>query len=129
MTRKKSLVVLAVQMALAASVLAQTSKPPTITASEAKDHIGQVATVCGKVMSARYNPASRGSPTFLNLDRPYPDQLFTVVIWGTERAKFGKPEVDYKDKRICVTGKIETYREIPQVVAKDPSQIKIEAKS
>jgi micrococcal nuclease len=59
----------------------------------------------------------------LNLDKPYPQQIFTVVIWGSTRGKFGMPETDYKGKRICVTGKVAEYRGVPEIVADDPHQI------
>jgi DNA/RNA endonuclease YhcR with UshA esterase domain len=110
----------------AISLCNQRSSARTITAAEAKDHVGEEATVCGKVVSTRYAARSPGSPTFLNLDRPYPDQTFTIVIWGRDRAKFDKPEVNYKDKRICVTGKIESHRGIPEIVVKMPEQIEVE---
>jgi len=100
--------------------------PLSIEATKAKEHIGEEATVCGTVVSARYAAVSRGSPTFLNFERPYPEQVFTVVIWGSDRAKFGRPEVDYKGKRVCVTGKIESYRGVPQIVLKDPRDIRVE---
>jgi len=65
-----------------------------------------VATVCGVVASARYASQSSGQPTFLNLDEPYPRQVFTIVIWGSARASFPEPpEQAYSDKRICVTGR------------------------
>jgi micrococcal nuclease len=97
-----------------------------LTAAEAKDHIGEVATVCGKVVSANYAAGSRGQPTFLNLDKPYPQHIFTVVIWGENRAMFGRPEVEYRDKQICVTGKIQSYRGVPQIEARSPNQIRVE---
>jgi hypothetical protein len=81
-----------------------------LTAIEAKGHIGEQATVCGKVASARYAAATRGKPTFLNLDKPYPNQVFTVVIWGENREKFVTPEEKYRDKQVCVSGKITEYR-------------------
>jgi len=59
--------------------------------SEAKEHFGETATVCGEVVSARYADSTKGQPTFLNLDKPYPNQVFTVVIWGNNRSKFGTP--------------------------------------
>mgnify|MGYP001028984862 CR=1 FL=1 len=99
-----------------------------LTAAQAKDHIGEEATVCGMVASTRYAATSRGKPTFLNLEKPYPNQVFTVVIWGENRAKFGKPEVDYEGKKICVTGTITSYRGVPQIVADNPKQIKLERK-
>ncbi|MCS7157101.1 MAG: DNA-binding protein [Blastocatellia bacterium] len=108
------------------SIYGQQSSPPVIEAKMAKEYIGKEATVCGTVVSARYAAVSRGSPTFLNFERPYPDQVFTVVIWGSDRAKFGKPEVEYKGKRVCVTGKIESYRGVPQIVLKDPQQIRVQ---
>ena len=97
-----------------------------LTAAEAKQHIGETATVCGNVVSTRYAPSTKGQPTFLNLDKPYPNQIFTVLIWGSDRSKFGKPEADFREKRICATGKITVYREVPEIVASDPQQIKTE---
>jgi DNA/RNA endonuclease YhcR with UshA esterase domain len=97
-----------------------------ITALEAKDHINESATVCGRAVSTRFSASTKGQPTFLNLEKPYPNQIFTVVIWGSDRAKFGTPEAEYKGKRICVTGKIENFRGVPEIVASDPQQIKAE---
>lgn len=97
-----------------------------ITALEAKDHINEPATVCGNVASARFSASTKGQPTFLNLEKPYPNQVFTVVIWGSNRTKFGTPETAYKGKRICVTGKVESFRGVPEIVAADPQQIKAE---
>jgi micrococcal nuclease len=97
-----------------------------ITALEAKDHINESATVCGNVVSARFSSSTKGQPTFLNLEKGYPNQIFTVVIWGTARTKFGTPETEYKGKRICVTGKIEDFHGVPEIVASDPQQIKAE---
>jgi hypothetical protein len=51
---------------------AQSPQVKKLTAAEAKDHIGERATVCGRVASTRYAVTSRGKPTFLNLDKPYP---------------------------------------------------------
>lgn len=96
------------------------------TAAEAKEHIGENATVCGDVASTRYAPSSKGEPTFLNLDKPYPNQIFTVVIWGNNRSKFKTPEEDYKDKKMCVTGRITAYDGLPEIIADDPKQIRIE---
>jgi len=93
---------------------------------EAKDHVGEHATVCGTVASTRYAARSRGEPTFLNLDQAYPKQIFTIVIWGSDRSKFGDPTEKYKDKRVCVTGRIALYQGVAEIVASDPSQIEIQ---
>lgn len=94
-----------------------------LTARQAADHLGEQATVCGKVATARYAQSTRGAPTFLNLDAPYPNPVFTIVIWKDNRDKFGKAEERYRDKSICVTGKITSYRGEAQMVATDPRQI------
>jgi DNA/RNA endonuclease YhcR with UshA esterase domain len=95
-----------------------------LTTPEAEEHIGETATVCGTVASARYAASTKGQPTFLNLDKPYPNQVFTILIWGENRSKFGTPESEYKGKRICVTGKITQYRGAAEIVASDPQQIR-----
>ena len=92
-----------------------------LTTAEAKNHIGEQATVCGKVASGRYAASTRGKPTFLDLDKPYPGQLFTVLIWGENRAKFGAPEETYRNKNICVTGQIQSYHGEPEIIASDPA--------
>jgi hypothetical protein len=101
---------------------AQTS----ISAADAKNHVGERATVCGEVASTHYAARSRGNPTFINLDKPYPTQIFTVLIWGSDRPKFGDPEEAYRSTRICVTGKISDYKGAPEIVAYEPSQIKVQ---
>jgi hypothetical protein len=96
----------------------------SLSPAEAKDHVGEKATVCGEVASTHYAARSRGNPTFINLDKPYPNQVFTVLIWGSDRPKFGDPEEGYRSKRICVTGNIGDYKGIPQIIAYEPAQIK-----
>ena len=99
------------------------------TPEQAKAHLSELATICGTVASAKYASSSRGQPTFLNLDRPYPQQIFTVVIWGTDRPKFGTPETEYLGKRICVTGLIESYRGTPEIIVKEKSQLTVPGKT
>ena len=104
------------------------SQSDVISTEEASKFIGKIKTVCGEVVSCNYAAQSRGKPTFLNLDKPYPTQLFTIVIWGSDRNKFkDPPEVVYKGKKICVKGMIETFRGKPQIIVNDPSQLFIKS--
>ena len=94
-----------------------------IAAAEAKNHVGEKTTVCGKVVSTHFASSSKGQPTFLNLDEPYPKEIFTILIWGSDRPKFGKPEDTYRDKDVCVTGKITSHNGRPEIIASEASQI------
>ena len=97
----------------------------TLTASQAKDHVGEKATVCGVVASTRYAAQSKGAPTFLNLDKPYPNQVFTILIWGEDLPKFSTKPTGWEGKRACATGTISSYRGIPEIVVKSPDQISL----
>src|SRR5271165_4243342 len=97
-----------------------------LTPAEAKNHIGERAVVCGNVVSTHYSAKTKGEPTFLNLDEPYPKQIFTILIWGSDRPKFGDPEAKYGNKRVCVTGLIKDYKGVPEVIVEQPSQIEIQ---
>jgi micrococcal nuclease len=95
---------------------------------DAKNYIGKEKTVCGTVASTSYAIRSRGRPTFLNLDQPYPNQIFTVVIWGSDRNKFkDPPETFFRGKTICVTGIIESYRGKPEIIVRSPDQITVKS--
>lgn len=95
------------------------------TTHMAQNHIGEKATVCGEVVSAHYASASRGEPTFLNLDEAYPEHVFTAVIWGEYREQFDAPEVTYMGQTICVTGKIKSYRGTAQIILYSQKQVSV----
>ncbi len=88
--------------------------------------VGRVATVTGRVAGATYASSSNGSPTFLNVGHNYPNpSRFTVVIWIENRAAFGRPEVKYRGRTICVHGLVSSYAGVPEIVARTPLQITI----
>jgi hypothetical protein len=95
----------------------------SLSPEEAVKHVGSNATVCGLVSSATYATRLSGEPTFINLGKPYPDQEFTAVIFGTDRAKFGTPEVSLRGKRVCVIGDIRLFRGKPEIILHDPKQL------
>ena len=92
------------------------------SSKQAKKHVGETGTVCGTVVAAQYLPDRPGRPTFLNIDKPYPDQRFNVVIWGEQRREFpldAKPEVALLGKQICTTGEISAYVDWTQIAYAD----------
>ena len=112
----------------AATGLAQgSSAPRAITGTEAKNFIGNEVTVCGLVASARRDTTIERKPAFLNLDKPFPDQSITVVVFEEQRALFGEPEERYRGKNICATGMVEQVPGQPgliRIVATKTEQIK-----
>jgi DNA/RNA endonuclease YhcR with UshA esterase domain len=96
----------------------------SISPEDAAGHVGESATVCGVLASAHYAARSRSQPTFLNLGNAYPAQIFTAVIFGDDRAKFGEPEKTLQGKRICVTGTIRLYRGSAEVILNESDQLK-----
>jgi len=100
------------------AALASAAPPPPIKikTTEASEHIGQVATVCGPVISKHKAEESNGKPTFVNFDHPFPNPGFTAVIWGTDSPAVG----DFPENgNVCVTGTIATYRGSPEIVVHD----------
>lgn len=99
---------------------------PRIRAAHAARYVGRNATVCGMVASTNHLPEGGRRPTFLNLDRPFPDHVFTVVIWGADRRRFRvAPETAYRGRRICVTGRVSSYEQKPQMVVTGPAAIRV----
>src|ERR1022692_836097 len=92
----------------------------SIAPEEAAAHVGETTTVCGLVVSTTYLPQAPQSPTFLDLGKPYPNQVFSVIIFGGDRPKFGAPETSMRDKMVCVTGEIFLYEGKPKIILHDP---------
>lgn len=95
-----------------------------ICAAEAAHHVGERATVCGVVASAKYAQSVGGQPTFLNLDAPYPRHIFTVLVWGEDRVAFPYPPESLDGTAVCVTGRIREYRGRPEIVIRGPEAIR-----
>lgn len=94
---------------------------------ELKDHIGDSVKVKGKISGTRYLEAAKNTPTFINVGGAYPNQLLTIVIWADVRKNLGYDPSDKKNVggMAVVTGKVELYRDKPQIVITDPSQLQI----
>lgn len=92
-----------------------------VPAKNAAKHIGQKVTICDRV----YSVVSNSNETILYLGGDQPNQLLTVIIKSSTRAKFkGDPEKDFKGKDICVTGFIVKDKGKPGIVINEPRQIK-----
>ncbi len=125
MTQKKSLI-LTIIFLIAYSCGKESAETPAkyVRTVEAHKYIGDVKTVCGRVVESRFVSSGRGHPIYLYIDRPYPDPIFTIVIWGNDRINFDpNPEGFYIYKSICVTGLIQSHEGVARIEIKYPKQI------
>ena len=127
MTQKKSLILTFIFLFTYSCGKERVEAPAGyVRAVEAHNYIGDVKTVCGKVVGSRFVSSGRGNQTFLSIDRPYSNPLFLIVILGNDRINFDSPpEVYYLYESICVTGKIQSHEGVAQIEIKDPKQILI----
>ena len=107
--------------ALSLLMLASIGQAQNLTTAQAKAHEGETGTVCGKVAGERTATSSRGEPTFVNLDAAYPNQVYTILVWGDDRKNVG--ELPQVGARVCASGKIEDYRGTPEIVVRNKGQL------
>jgi hypothetical protein len=111
---------LAVACGVSRAQEANSSAPVRIPASEAKANVGTNAIVTGKI--AEVNKAA--ALVRLNFDNPFPKQTFTAVIFSDKTNLF--PEIEkLQDKTVEVSGKINAYRERPQIILTSTNQLKV----
>jgi len=97
-----------------------------INTLQARDYIGKEACVCGKVVSTKFSENGKTNPTYINLDKKYPEQVFTLMIFGQDRQNFSyKPEEFLQGKTICVKGKVGEYKGTPQIIANKEKQVEV----
>lgn len=90
---------------------------------QAKYHVGQTATICGTVVSTR--KTAKAKAIYLNFDRMHPHQDFYATIWEYNGPNFSyDPEVWLMNKRICVTGKVTIYDDIPRISINNESEVR-----
>ena len=95
-----------------------------LSPAQAAEHIGEKATVCGKVANTYYSCFVSRQPTFINFGKPYPDHVFSLVIAGEDRGAFDNcPEKLFAGREVCATGLIEEYDGKPLMTVKDQSQV------
>ncbi len=70
--------------------------------------------ICGTVVSSKLSGKNN---VFLNLDKSFPNQVFTVTIFSNKLSNFSyQPHEILMSKEICVTGKISEYNGIPSMI-------------
>ena len=84
---------------------------------------GEKITVCGTVVGS--HKSDKGN-IFLNLDKAYPNQIFSLTIWNRNKINFSyQPEVFLMNKKICVSGIVKMYQGIPGIYLDNEKKIRI----
>ena len=98
----------------------------TFTPEDAAKHVGDSITVCGKIFGGRFFETSTNTPTLLNMGAAFPNSPITVMIPGNVRAKLGyAPEIELREKLICVTGTVVLFKNKPEIILYDTKQLEI----
>ena len=91
-----------------------------VEAKEAVNYVGKSITVCSRIYGIR----STEKITQINIEAPFPNSPFTIIIFANSYNKFPQPIAEYyKDKNICVKGKVELYKDKPQIIIDNPEDI------
>ena len=99
----------------------------TFTAEQAARNVGDSIKVCDKIFGGRFFETSKGSPTLLNMGATYPTSPITIMIPGDVRIKMGyAPEQQLKDKNVCVIGRVILFKEKPEIIIYNISQIQVQ---
>jgi hypothetical protein len=117
------LMVLLACVALAKPAGAAQRTPPRYTPDQAKDHVGEFATVEGRVVEV--NESGAGN-VFVNFGAPYPKNTFTAFVFASDvRWFFNLARL--RGATVQVTGDIKLYQGKPEIVLKKPSQLRVVA--
>lgn len=104
----------------AAAASLPAAAPRVYSTAQAKDHVGEYASVCG-VLERVYT--ARTGMEFLDFDGRYPDAPFTAVVFAKDASAVGDLS-GFEGKRVVVTGKIAEYKDKPEIVIRRADAIK-----
>jgi len=101
-----------------------------IAAADAKSHVGEKVTVCGKVVDSKVSDpgVGPGKPVTFHLDQPQPNPVFAFITFGTKDGGPQEAIAAYQDKQVCVTGKVAAGGDsVPFIITMDRTQIRVQA--
>ena len=85
---------------------------------------GDQIQVCGTVVSTRY---SRSGNLWLNIDKQFPNQIFSVFIRKKDLPNFSyKADEVLANKEVCFYGKVEDFNGTPTMNINREEQVKTE---
>ncbi len=120
--------VLLVLSVLSGSVMGQEAQPgkpakgepKRISATEADKHFEETCIVTGKVAQVTV----REKLVYVNLEKRFPNSPLTAVIFARATNQFGDLKA-MEGKPVEVMGRIEEYKEKPQIIVNTTNQLKV----
>jgi hypothetical protein len=99
----------------------------TITATEARAHIGEVVSVCGKVVLVRRAVAPKVGATWqIYIDQVTPPLLALIANASTiDNPYFVSADSRFSDKDICAEGKLFDHNGLVYIRLTAPAQIRV----
>lgn len=95
-----------------------------IEALKAPFHVGESVMACGILAQVTERPKQ----TYLSMDKAYPNQSLTLLIWADDYPqfvqRFGGMKKHIK-KRVCARGLIEEYKNTLQINVVNPQFLRI----
>ena len=100
------------------SLIAQTKK----FIDSVTQHIGKSVAVCSQVFGIK----ATDKVVLINLGAAYPASPLTIAILAKDFANFTTPPAEfYKNKKLCVTGIVELFKNKAQIVITKPEEISL----
>jgi len=94
--------------------------PLKISAADAANYYDQDVVVTGTVAQVTIRP----TVTFLNLDKPYPESPFTIVIFHGHSQFYGDADA-LRKKSIEIRGEVKKYHDKPEIVLDRTNQLTV----
>lgn len=84
---------------------------------------GEKISVLGTIVGGR---KTRKGHLFFNIDKGYPNQIFTVAVWKQNIVNFSyDPLVEWEGKQVTIKGKIDDFDGIPTMILEKENAIQI----
>lgn len=84
---------------------------------------GETIHVCGTVVSTNL---SRNGNVFLNIDKKFPNQIFTATIWKDNLVNFSyEAHKELMGKQVCIKGKVVNFNGTPSISVEKEEQIEL----
>ncbi len=98
----------------------------SINASLAKDYVGEIKMVCGKIQQARLKDISKDEANVLYTGPSYEDRTLALVFTKRVLKRFPyNPNSKMINHKFCIKGKIVMYKGKPAIYVVDEEQLNV----